>query len=53
MNKTLREIGVLMKEKEGSSAAFDRLMSERQNVVDYVKGCVGQREQVQTWREDP
>ena len=37
------QIGVLMDEKKGKTAALDRLMSERQNVLDYVKGLQEQR----------
>ena len=32
------QIGVLMEEQKGYSAVFNRLTSERQNVLDYAKG---------------
>ena len=42
------QIGVLMEEKKGYATALDHLMSERQNVLDPVKGLQEQHEQLQT-----
>ena len=42
----IRKIGVLTEEKKGYAAVLDHLMSERQNVLDYVKGLQEQRERL-------
>ena len=39
-------LGVLMEEKQGYAAAIDHLVSERHNILDYVKGLQEQREQL-------
>ena len=38
--------------EEGCATALNHLMSERQNVVDYVKGLLEQREQLQMLTEN-
>ena len=40
------QIRFLMEEKKGHAAALEHLMSERQKVLDYGKGFVGQHEQL-------
>ena len=41
-----------MEDKRGCAAALDQLMSERQNVLDYVRGPQEQREQLQSLMEN-
>ena len=46
------QIRVLMEEKKGYAAALGHLMSERQNVLDYVKKLQEPREQLHILRKN-
>ena len=46
MTSTKEQIGVLLVENKGDATALDQHMSERGNVMDYIKGLRDQRDEL-------